>query len=710
MSDISFSSSESGEPNVDNEEEEKSESNTIDGPNPYEIFNSVFVNDSFLKSNTILQFAKSLHETIINELSSITNREDFIKYVEAIFRHLRLNPQKFIFFMSKPEPSSKEEKELILIKSDRKLFCIRKNSTYMLKGHIVNIFFKNQSRIQVTTSKGLFLKLTIWKDLKYLKAIIPDFLNLTQNPTVHGAEELFFKSMMDLPNKFFVMNHVIKNSFLSLFLTANLEFCRKLVLCKIKEENLFNISKDIMIIFQKSHLWDHLMRVIIPLYIEKQVNHPETIMADFKIYLVPCLLNLCRLHYGKKFLPQVSKILRPVICQRNIDEYVILTFIQLVFNMNFPSQILLIATELYKAVKSKYPDDEYAAPSVVGSFLITDFIFPEIYNTIADDEEKRRYLTFLNVLTFNQDFNEGQHFFEIIKKLYIALGESEVIVTKITSADKQVFSYHISNFFDFLQENASSLYSQFQTIDLSCEKSPVYKEVMQLFEYAEILKSGQKIGNEEDYEEQLIIELNQIHKKIKNGQIKIKRTQKKDVRKLVKKQKQEKKNLLAEIKSKKTEKKKKEKLEKKDSEKSKKKKKNSQLSEDESSEGLNNDEKSELEKGEEKVSTLEGSNRELDNPEHESGSEPDSIPKDKPNDTLLSDDSDIKPSDPNAKKISDESGIKIKSSIATSGDTKIAIEPKKEDGVGLDLDTSKTMKRASIFHNSRKPKEKKKKL
>lgn len=67
---------------------------------------------------------------------------------------------------------------------------------------------------------------------------------------------------------------------------------------------------------------------------------------------------------------------------------------------------------------------------------------------------------------------------------------------------------------------------------------------------------------------------------------------------------------------------------------------------------------------------------------------------------------DIKTSDPNTKKINDKDDIKIKSSIATSGDTKIEIKPKKEYGVGLDLDTSKTIKRASVFHNSRKPKEK----
>lgn len=69
--------------------------------------------------------------------------------------------------------------------------------------------------------------------------------------------------------------------------------------------------------------------------------------------------------------------------------------------------------------------------------------------------------------------------------------------------------YHISDFFDFLEENASSRYSQFKKKDYSWEKSSVYKEVMQIFEYVDFLKSGQKIGNEE----QLIIQLNQIHKK-----------------------------------------------------------------------------------------------------------------------------------------------------------------------------------------------------
>ena len=297
MSDVSLSSSKPDDQSIDKESNEETDSDTIDGPNPYEEFNNIFIDDRFLKSSTILQFAKLLNESVLFKLLEISDREDFIKYVEAIYRHLRLNPQKFLFFVSKPEPSEKDEKEVIMVRSDRKIICIRDKSTYMLKGHIAHIFFKNKSRIQITMSKGLFIKLTVWKELKNLKEIIPDFLNLSENSQPHTVEELFFKSLMDLPSKFSELNHILKNSFLSLILTANLEFCRKLALTDFKEDNIFKVSQSIMFIFLKSHLWDHLMRALIPLYIKKQVENVETIMADYNVYLVPCLLHICRLHF-----------------------------------------------------------------------------------------------------------------------------------------------------------------------------------------------------------------------------------------------------------------------------------------------------------------------------------------------------------------------------------------------------------------------------
>ena len=567
MSDISLSVSNSDESKVEKTEEDENESIIIDGPNPYEEFNPIFINDSFLKSSTILQFLSNLNVLTVDKLSSITDREDFVKYVEAIFRHLRLNPQKFIFFLSKPEPSDKDEKEVILIRSDRKVLCIRKNSTYLLKGHVAHIFFKNKSRIQITMSKGLFIKFTVWKELNNLKSVIPDFLNLSENPRFYSAEDLFFKSLMDLPNNFSDLNHILKNSFLSLFLTSNLEFCRKLAFCKFKDENIFKVSQEIMFIFQKAHLWDHLMRALIPLYINKQVEDVKTIMIDYKINFVPCLLNMCRLHYGQKFLPQVSKILFPIVCQSSIDEDSISTFIKLVLNMNFPSQILLIAKELYKAVKDKFPDDENAAALVIGKFLITDFIFPELLNNVTEKSEKRQYYIYLGILTLNKQFKEGAHFIKVIRKLYISLGENEINVPNVTSTEKAVFSYHISHLFSYFQENASSLYNQFLYIDLSHEKSPVYCEIMKLFEYIDLIKKGEKIGLADNYIDKLIIHLDNIELRIKKGQIKIKRTNKKDVKHIVKSQKDEKKKLIAELKEKKAEERKKVKLEKKNAKK-----------------------------------------------------------------------------------------------------------------------------------------------
>lgn len=491
----------------------------------FEQFNSFFESDVLLKTGSFKNLVYSMTPKLLKQFTGVTDREGLINYVEGLYSYLRITPQKFVFFLAQPEPLDYTETLFVIIKSDRQVLLARKSNLVALKGYVIDVLFKSRKRIQFLMSSHLVINFCLRKSYKHLQTILPDFLGLSNETVNHSVEELFFSSLLDLHEPSSFMNHELKNLFLNLILAPNLEFCRKLATYPFSNpDSVTDVTQSLFIIFEKSHLFFHLMKVYIPMYFET-IQKPSDILKEGANDLIPNLIIIARYHFGLGILPEIAKILHDVICSKDLDEYQILTFAQIVFSINFPMQIIFLAKQLFDACIAKFPKYENIAYNLIGRFLFTEFILIPIYEMSSDRKEKKRFVAFYNMLLLDKQHRELKPFFPVVKKLYLYLVNLSLCEEKLAHISNTDFYKGTMGLFTFFAKDCVPLQKHFSGIDLSSQPTPVHERIMEMFKWADDIKNDSVPKTVT--EDEIITDIRKLHKNIKFSIVSI-RTLEKD--------------------------------------------------------------------------------------------------------------------------------------------------------------------------------------